>query len=310
MHRDPKSRYENALLIAQELNSFLYKKQVANDATTVANYLRNPKNFAQELRNTSIRVRFERAKAFKEKDMVFEALQEYEAVLQEDPGNKDVQEEIARLVDVKLSRSKTGIDMQTMVVPRTPKRNKVLLLAALIALLLAGVGILRWGGGKPAPTPPSSGWKDSLLASMRDSMLYSMNAQIASAVTPLADTAPHKIEIPEAGPRAEKPQRTSGPKEDVPVPALAVPAAEAVADSPAAAPEPCMGHLFIFSELWGAIYLNDKKIGDAPTKQKIPVPCGDYQMRIENPGGKGFSTAITVAGGEIVKRTVKESDFK
>jgi serine/threonine protein kinase len=326
MEKDPKDRFEDASVLAQELNSYLYRNQIANDKNEVSKYLKNPKNYRKELRDSSVKLRLDRAKTYKEKGLVFEALREYEDILQQDPDNKEVQENIAKLGKARLADGQTDLGLETMVMPRKKGMPKPVVFSLLFLVVAAVALIIYFGMSKPAgdTSEKPMDWKDSLLSMKMDTATASMfsvvkketsAAQINKEESKKEEPKVKKQSVKRARQMAKKPRR---PRKKVTArsPALDGAKAEEKKDAlikEAAAPEPavtCNGYLFVFSELVGNIFLNDKKYGYAPTKNKLKIPCGDYLLKVENMGGNKYTQKITVNSEKTVKIKVRKDQFK
>ncbi len=318
MSRDPKGCYESSLQIASDLNSFLYKRQIANDATTIANYIDNPGSFMKTLRENSIRVRLLRARSFKEKNMLFEALQEFESILQEDPGNKDVELEIKKLGEVKLSRPMKSIDMETTFIPIQRKRRPFYITIGamlLFSIILASYYIIK------EPKSPMNSIKLTDLASGSNAESLAVPEEFllpmptTTLITDSPSARPEKRVVRDSAQKKKMDDAREGNgngKQKDEEKQQPVTIQDSISGQEVLKKEqiPCSGFIFVFSELWGSIYLNDRKIGEAPTKNKLSVACGDYMLRIDNPSGKSYSEAVRIVDGETLKRQVKESDFK
>jgi serine/threonine protein kinase len=319
MAKDTASRYESASVVAQELNSFLYRSQVANSMTEVADYLASPRNYAKKLRESTINLRLNRAATYQEKGLIFEAIREYEAVLQQDPDNKAVRDKIKKLGAVRLAKEKTDLGMETVVMPRKQHSSPLpyIIVAAVIATAITVALYFFTQKRQDTEQAPGMDWKDSVLMGQTQPALG----------VPVSDTAPAKVQAssrpkrpaPQKPPRkaaVKRPAPKKRPavkavKQDVKAPAKEKPEKPGIAAAaPAAKPEKCLGALFVFSEIWGAITLNGRKVGKAPTKNEIPVECGRYTMKIEHPSGKRYESAIEVTAGKTSRHQITKDAFK
>ena len=112
-----------------------YRNQNSNDKIEVSKYLKTTKNYRKELRVSSVKLRLDRANIYKEKGLVFEALREYEDILQQDPDNKEVQENIAKLGKARLAEGQTDLGLETMVMPRKKGMPKPVVFSLLFGLI-------------------------------------------------------------------------------------------------------------------------------------------------------------------------------
>lgn len=304
MERETVNRYENASLLARDLNSFLQKHEVQNDPTEIVRYLGKPKEYVKEQKERNIKIKLNRAETFKKKGLVFEALREYESLLELDPGNEEVKRNISTLGESFATAEKTDLNMATLVMPKKRKAHSPLLTIGIaVALILSGLGLwffLRPLEKPEEPQAQAADWKDSLMAAKK--ALDSLTATRPPVEEPAA------VPPAPAEPPARRPIQAA-----VPVAQTTLPAADGVpAPSEPAAPkaDTCSGFLFVFSEMWGDIFLNGVKSGKAPMKENLPVACGDYRITIENPSGKSFVSDITIDSGRTTRIQVKISDFK
>jgi serine/threonine protein kinase len=305
MHKDPQKRYTDSQQIVQDLNSFLYKRQVSADPLIVVNYFADPAGFSKTLRESGIRVRFTRARSYAEKGMVLEAFQELESILQEDPTNSDVKEELERLSDLRLTKTRSKIDGATMVISRPGKGNSLFakgLFAAIAFIALVAIVWFLLGSNDSEIVVPAkidvvdSSWKDSLL----------------HAVALTHDTTPANIQTL-ANPKNVKPVIEQKKQEKKTIVEKDVAQNAVIVSSPdtiALQPSTCNGELSIASEFWGTVFVNGEKSGNAPTKLPMTLKCGDYVIRIETPAGKVAEKVIQVSNVKGLKARFRENDFK
>jgi serine/threonine protein kinase len=304
MERDVKNRYEDASVLARDLNSFLSKMEMANDPTEVLKYLKSPKEYARDQKGRNIKIKLERAETFKKKGLAFEALREYESLLELDPDNEEIKRNIVSLGDAAATREKTDLNLATLVMPKKTRKVSPVF-AGLSAALLILTGLALWFFFKPMEKKeeaPGKDWKDSLLMARQelDSMNTAMNAEKQKKAAPAPEPArPRPPAVKKALPRAAAPSPVA-----VPAPAAPAPAPEPPK------PAPCFGSLFVFSEMWGDIFLDGVKSGKAPMKENLKVPCGAHELAIENPSGRKYMARISVSEGEVTRCQVKLSEFK
>ncbi|MFH0920872.1 MAG: serine/threonine-protein kinase [Fibrobacterota bacterium] len=310
MAREPQKRYENAALLAQDLNAFLYRRQLANDKSEVESYLRNPSGYSEALKESSVKLKMGRANTFKEKGLAFEALREYESILDEEPGNSQVRRLVSELRVTAMTPDRTDVNLATMVIPR--KKSRVSFVIAGAALLLLTCALIYIGVLRSQPAPPSKAVDaiaDSFFkanAGMFDSPARPDTAA-PRAVPPLVRPEKRTQALPASVRNALKKETQTVPVDSLP--AATPDSASAVAAVPSA--PPCSGTLFVVLEnLWGTLYVNNVKYGNAPTKNKLDFPCGTYPLRIETVSGRQYTATVTIVSGEDLKLQIRESEFK
>jgi serine/threonine protein kinase len=296
MQKDPQKRYTDSQQIVQDLNSFLYKRQVSADPLIVVNYLADPAGFSKTLKESGIRVRFTRARSYAEKGMVLEAFQELESILQEDPDNGDVKEELERLSDLRLTKTRSKIDGATMVISRPGKGNSVFAKTIMSIIAILTFFAISWFLFKSENTVKVEIAKNAMVdSSWKDSLLHI----VAIKQDTVFPDSVVKVNIKTVKKEKKNPVVVAVTASDT------VKKEEIVADV-----TECSGELSIASEFWGTVYVNGEKSGNAPTKLPLTLKCGDYVIRIETPTGKVAEKVVQISEAAGLKARFRENDFK
>ncbi|MBL8028818.1 MAG: serine/threonine protein kinase [Fibrobacteres bacterium] len=314
MQKDPQKRYADAQHIVQDLNSFLYKRQRSADPSVVVEYMADPNGFSKKLQESGIKIRFDRARTYAGKGMVLEAFQELESILQEDPENNDVKEELEKLSDLRLTKTRSKIDGATMVINRPGRGNSIAARVLLIIIAVASLaGIIFFASGSPEKGTPvsqpipldSSLHKELQIQSLSSAETLSNPAERAGMQKTVKLTASEKKRVsPET--KTEKSVDNSVDKKEN----VKIEQKEAAETEPQPVSDVCKGELSVVSELWGTLFVNGEKSGSAPTKLPLVLKCGDYSIRIESPSGAVAEKVFQVASGSNAKARFREADFK
>ena len=303
LEKEPRKRYDTVARVAEELNAFLHRHEISNDKDLVENYLKDPKGFAAGLKVRSITTKITRGKSFQEKGLIFEALKEYESILQLDPGNKEVKEHIVQIRQANPVTQDTSVTLDTILVPRRKKTGLMVAgVAAFLLLCVMGAGIYYSQQQRQHEAVRAQERWDSLSALREiDTIMF--------PALPRPEAVAVAAKAPPSAPR-----KAMQKKIIVPADARPAPLAEAKADTPTVQPaqpaHECFGYLFVFSEVWATILLDEKDYGKSPTKTKIKVPCGEYSLRLESPGGKRYTARAVITEEQTTRFQVGQADFQ
>jgi eukaryotic-like serine/threonine-protein kinase len=172
-----------------------------------------------------------------------------------------------------------------------PARRSSLLTVAIIAAVLIGTVLAAWflrsTGSQPGLPRQVAVAPDST-----NRALDTATMAVAPAEPPPDEPAPTPPPPPppatRPAPRAERPD--PGPE-----PTRQITAAGRVAPSDART-----GRLFVSSRPWGALYVDDKLIGNTP-QANVEVTAGNHRLRIVRDGFKPFEREVVVPAGQAVR---------
>ncbi len=304
-------RYADANNFMQDINAFLFKRQMAVDPATVVDYLTDPDAFSKSVKAKSVNIRFDRARSYAEKEMLFDAIQELESILSEDPDNTNVKEELEKLSDLRLTKTRSQLDGATVIMKRAGDDSRlgvpifvvIGLLALMLAIIITVVGRPRLGTGDPST-------KNSLdsISGIVETMKTVQPANVDTPPVVKHDTIASKPLSSRN--EARLTTRTNvikniPEKVDSQIPQLPV-----VAPTVSGNPVSCDAALSVVSPYWGALFVDDTKVGMAPTKQPLKVKCGTIKIRLEAPSGKSAEQVVDVVSGDTIKTKFIETDFK
>lgn len=293
MAKNPAERPTDADALCRELDQALRLRGIEDGRKEVEAFLASPGQYRKEKHGSESVAKTAAGDRCLEEGRPFDAIRLYKEALSLSPGDSRIESRIMAAG----KRAVPGTATVPLPGPLFKKRSILKPVLAGSALLLFLVGLFIFLD-RPAPSPA--------LETLTPPPVVLVPPSVPSAPPGTGMTSEPLIpkQSMPAGRRslAGRHHPSRSPQPAGRTPSDSVPAS----DSSAA----CTGSLSLYSEAWAHVFVDGQKVGRSPTKEPLPLPCGDHDLKLETNLGKQYFTRVTIHKGSEIHLTVAKTEFK